>query len=104
MGHGRQPRARVVWRAFAFPLRRGGGECFLQRFFSRVERARDTDQRGDNSSILFAKNLFECGRRTHTRIKPQKDTKSTKGLIENLCALGAFVGLKLSRSFDSHLD
>jgi len=54
-----QPRAGIVWRSFNFPLRGGGDECFLQRLFGEIERAGDTDQRGDDSSVLFAKDLFE---------------------------------------------
>src|SRR6185369_802498 len=55
----RQPRAGIVWRSFEFPFGGGGDECFLQSLFRQIEGAGDTDQRGDDSSVLFAKDLFE---------------------------------------------
>src|SRR5690349_5356898 len=59
MSDGCQPRGWIVWKSFNVPFSGGGDECFLQRLFREIERARDTDQRGDNSSVLFAKDLFE---------------------------------------------
>ena len=64
----RQPRAGIVWKSFELPFRSGGDEGFLQSLFGQIERAGDTNQRGDDSSVLFAKDFFEyLARLRHAR-------------------------------------
>src|SRR6185369_1367937 len=54
-----QPRAGIVWSSFELPFGGGGDEGFLQSFFRQIERTGYTDQRSDDSPVLFAKDLFE---------------------------------------------
>jgi hypothetical protein len=60
MSYGCKPGSGISGRAFVCPIAGSGGKSLLQSLFSQVEGSGDTNQYGDDSSVLFFEDPFQC--------------------------------------------